>query len=201
MSSTEFFSQGCKTIAKESPESSFDLGVLSILETKPMKIYALLAISFGLGFAPSEGPIDSLVKVASSQHYAVVKPDAEWQKLLPENTYLVLRKSATEKPYSGKFWDFHEQGTYVCAGCGQELFSSANKFDSHTGWPSFYKEIQRGQTLTRIDMSEGDARSEIICAHCGGHLGHVFDDGPEPTHLRYCMNSPALKFIPTKAKK
>lgn len=140
-------------------------------------------------------PFKNLVQASPNQKFAVVKTDAAWKKSLPKSSYLVLRQAGTEKPYSGKYWDFHDKGTYACVACGQVLFSSANKYDSQTGWPSFYKEIALGRTLTRPDHSEGSERTEVICARCGGHLGHVFDDGPEPTHLRYCMNSPALKFI------
>lgn len=145
--------------------------------------------------AAAETPISTLIKASPNQTFAVKKTDAQWKKLLPNSTYLVLRKAGTEQPYTGKYWDLHDNGVYVCAGCGLELFSSKNKFDSKTGWPSFDREIARGRTLTRIDNSEGAERTEIICSRCGGHLGHVFDDGPEPTHLRYCMNSPALRFV------
>lgn len=145
--------------------------------------------------AHQANPIESLVKASPSQHFAVSKPDAEWKRTLPKSTYLVLRKAGTEKPYTGKYWDFHEKGKFACFACGQVLFSSDAKFESGTGWPSFYREIDRGRTLIRPDKSDGLERTEVICARCGGHLGHVFDDGPAPTHLRYCMNSPALKFV------
>jgi len=105
-------------------------------------------------------------------------------------------QSRHEKPYSGKYWDNHAKGTYACAGCGQDLFSSDTKFESGTGWPSFYREIAKGRTLNRADHSGGTERTEVLCSRCGGHLGHVFDDGPKPTGLRYCMNSAALTFIP-----
>ncbi|HWD37918.1 MAG TPA: peptide-methionine (R)-S-oxide reductase MsrB [Fimbriimonas sp.] len=156
--------------------------------------HLLTALLVGAILAPAN-PIDKLTKSAPGQHFAVGKSDAEWKKELPKSAYLVLRKSATEKPYSGKYWDFHESGIFECAACGQVLFSSKDKFDSHTGWPSFLREIAPGRTLVREDDSEGAPRTEVICARCGGHLGHVFDDGPEPTGLRYCMNSPALKFV------
>jgi len=146
-------------------------------------IAALVAVSFGAGL---------------QTNFKVQHSDTEWQKILSRNAYLVLRQAGTEKPYTGKFWDFHEAGTYACAGCGQVVFSSANKFDSHTGWPSFYQEIIKGRTLTRPDNSGGDHRTEVVCSRCGGHLGHVFNDGPKPTGLRYCINSPALKFIAEK---
>lgn len=160
-----------------------------------MKPLILIALALA---GTSGGPIDKLVRAVPNQRFAVSKTDAEWKKELPRSTYLVLRRAGTERPYSGKFWDFHEKGVFVCAACGQPLFSSDAKFDSHTGWPSFFKEIEPGRTLTRPDFSNGDERTEVICARCGGHLGHVFDDGPEPTGLRYCMNSPALKFIKAK---
>ena len=165
-----------------------------------MNLITVIASSFALLAIPQSSPIDALRKADPNQKFKVVKSDSAWQSQLSRPAYLVLRKSGTEKPYTGKFWDFHGQGTFVCAACGQELFSSSTKFDSHTGWPSFYQEINPGKTLVRADRSTGEERSEVICARCGGHLGHVFDDGPEPTHLRYCMNSPALKFIPAKTK-
>ena len=141
-----------------------------------------------------------LASLAAAQTFKVQHTDAEWQKMLPKNSYLVLRKAATEKPYSGKYWNLHDKGTYACMGCGQVVFSSDTKFDSGTGWPSFYKEIAKGRTINRPDNSDGMQRTEVICSRCGGHLGHVFDDGPKPTGLRYYMNSPALNFIPAKSK-
>lgn len=139
--------------------------------------------------------------LAAAQTFKVQHSDAEWQKMLPKNSYLVLRKAGTEKPYSGKYWNNHEKGAYACIGCGQVIFSSDNKFDSGTGWPSFYQEIGKGLTIHRADDSDGMHRTEVICARCGGHLGHIFDDGPKPTGLRYCMNSVALSFIPAKGGK
>ncbi len=166
-----------------------------------MKKVALLLILSTVCLVHAQSPIDKLVKAKPDQKFSVSKTDDQWRQELPRLTYLVLRQAGTEKPYSGKYWDFHESGVFACAACGQVLFSSRDKFDSHTGWPSFLREIASGRTLARADHSGGMDRTEIICARCGGHLGHVFDDGPEPTGLRYCMNSPALKFIPSKKGK
>jgi peptide-methionine (R)-S-oxide reductase len=138
----------------------------------------------------------SMLASAGGGDFKVQHTDAEWQKMLSHTAYLVLRKAATEKAYTGKYWDNHAKGTYACAGCGQVVFSSATKFDSGTGWPSFYKEIAKGRTLSRPDHSGGMERTEVLCSRCGGHLGHVFDDGPKPTGLRFCMNSAALTFTP-----
>lgn len=150
-------------------------------------------------FAPHlTASIDDLVKAKPDQKFPVAKSDDVWKRELPKNTYLILRKAGTEKPYTGKYWDSHDKGVYVCAACNQTLFRSQDKFDSHTGWPSFFQEIAKGHTLVREDLSDGMKRTEVLCARCGGHLGHVFEDGPEPTGLRYCMNSPALKFTPKR---
>lgn len=126
--------------------------------------------------------------------FEVVKTDAEWKKQLSPDAYTVLRKGGTERAYTGALWDNHETGTYYCAGCGNELFSSAHKFESGTGWPSFYQPITKGKVLDEADHSYGMTRTEVLCARCGGHLGHVFDDGPNPTGLRYCINSVSLTF-------
>ena len=120
--------------------------------------------------------------------------DAEWKKLLPANVYHIMREKGTEAPGTGLYVHNTKKGTYYCAACGHPLFSSATKFDSGTGWPSFFEPLNKGSVMEATDNDLGVTRTEIMCARCGGHLGHVFDDGPKPTGLRYCMNGFALSF-------
>lgn len=122
------------------------------------------------------------------------KSEAEWKAKLSEEEYYILRQKGTERPYTGKFLMHKEKGFYTCRGCGAKLFASDSKFDSHCGWPSFDKEIKKGVIKETRDLSHGMDRIEITCAKCGGHLGHVFDDGPTETGLRYCVNSVSLGF-------
>jgi peptide-methionine (R)-S-oxide reductase len=128
----------------------------------------------------------------------VVKSKEEWKKILTPEQFHVLREKGTERAFTGKYADNHEHGIYRCAGCGLDLYRSEDKFESGTGWPSFTRPIASDNIKTAVDRSFFSTRTEVMCRRCGGHLGHVFEDGPKPTGLRYCMNSAALTFVPTK---
>jgi peptide-methionine (R)-S-oxide reductase len=128
--------------------------------------------------------------------FEVTHTDAEWRELLTSEQYNILRQAGTESPFSSPLDDEHEHGVFACAGCGQDLFSSDTKFDSGTGWPSFWQPLP-GAVIEQSDDTLGMSRTEVLCSRCGGHLGHVFDDGPEPTGLRYCMNGGAMTFSAT----
>ncbi|HZD18553.1 MAG TPA: peptide-methionine (R)-S-oxide reductase MsrB [Actinomycetota bacterium] len=124
----------------------------------------------------------------------VEKTDEQWRAELSDEQYAVLRRQATEAPFTSDLLEVKEDGTFRCAGCGAELFSSRTKYDSGTGWPSFYEPVEEDNVVLRPDTSHGMIRTEVVCGSCGGHLGHVFDDGPQPTGLRYCINGCALTF-------
>ena len=145
-------------------------------------------------FATLAGLFAARPGLAQARKDKVVKSDEEWKKELSSLQYQVLRQKGTERAFTGAYWDNHEPGRYLCAGCGALLFASATKFDSGTGWPSFTQPVAKEAIAEEVDTSLFMRRVEVMCARCGGHLGHVFPDGPKPTGLRYCINSVSLKF-------
>ena len=143
---------------------------------------------------------DSLVKgnKGNGMKEKIVKSEAEWKKLLTDEQFYIMRQKGTERPYTGEYWDLKEDGVYKCAACGEVLFVSDTKFDSHCGWPSFYEPIHSDAVEYVEDRSHGMVRTEVRCRACGGHLGHVFPDGPQPTGERFCINSLSIDLRPAE---
>lgn len=153
----------------------------------------IFAVALLLAFLASSCTAQETTKKTSTITY-MNKSESDWKKELSPLQYNVLRQKGTERAFTGEYYDHHDKGTYLCSGCSQPLFASDSKFESGTGWPSFFQPLVPAAVTVNKDISYGMVREEVVCSRCGGHLGHVFDDGPQPTGLRYCMNSVSLKF-------
>ncbi len=154
----------------------------------------LIILSLWFVCCSSNGQTEETKNQKNENLYGMEKSDLDWKKELSPEEYKILRQCGTEAPGTGEYYNFFEKGKYICAACGFELFDSETKYSSGSGWPSFFDVISEGQVVLIKDNSLGMLRTEVRCANCGGHLGHVFPDGPKPTNLRYCINSIALKF-------
>ena len=173
-----------------------DVGIAGILSLSvAVGGMAVMQTARGRAKAPSRS------KSSIKGKRAVEKTDAEWKKILTPEQYHVMREKGTERAFAGKYWHNKESGAYLCAGCGAELFKSDTKFDSGTGWPSFWAPVEKSKVELHTDKTYGMERTEVVCSRCGGHLGHVFDDGPQPTGMRYCINSASLNFKKAEDKK
>jgi len=174
---------------------------------KFIKIFSISILSLGILYGCSvkssdktniTAPYKKISDTTEHKDGKIKKSNEEWKTFMSPEQYEVMREKGTERAYTGKYWDNHEKGIYKCAACGLELFSSDTKFDSGTGWPSFWQPLNANSVMTVNDNSHGMTRDEVVCSRCESHLGHVFDDGPAPTGLRYCMNSICLDFVSGK---
>ena len=182
--------------------SSIAVGGVALLSRLPSWAESSSRSIKGASLDPHPGPLSAgdganseFQKTNSKGIKKVIKTDAEWKAQLTPEQYNVLREKGTEYAGTSPYTDLHDKGSFECAGCGLPLFSSEQKFDSGTGWPSFWAPIKKENVIEDVDRTLGMTRTEVSCAQCDGHLGHVFDDGPKPTGLRYCMNGVALKFV------